>query len=505
MNWDIFLRILLAFVLVLFNGFFVAAEFALVRVRATRIEELARRGHMRASIVRNLLRELDAYLSAMQFGITVCSIGLGWIGEPAFGRLLERAFGFHGFWSEATAYTLSFISAFCLVTFLQIVLGELVPRFIAINNTLPTVLWVAAPIKVFATIAYPILKVLHGSSLIVLRLLRVKPPSAAEITHSEEEIRMILAASQRSGVISLRHLAFMENVFEFTDKIARQIMVPRKDIAFLDAAKPWADNLRTIMATRFTRYPICNGKLDQPLGIAHIKDLTVFLGSPQKGPDLVKVRRGIVVTAQDTPLETLLSQFQQRHLQLALLTNPDGHVVGLVTLEDVLEELVGEIRDEFYREKEVRLAPILQTQAVALDLPSHDRNEAIRALVGRLGTLQPEINVESAAAAVIHRENSMPTGIGSAIAIPHARIKGIKSVALAFGRSKDGVDFRSPDQAPAQLVFLILSPIHDEGAQVRTLAQIARLTSKADVRQALLDAQTPEHVRHCIREAEAVL
>jgi CBS domain containing-hemolysin-like protein len=451
------------------------------------------------------LRHLDAYLSAIQFGITVCSLGLGWVGEPAFARLLQTVFGFMGFWSEVTAYTLSFIAAFLLIMFLQIVIGELSPRFIAINTPLKTALIVGAPIRVFAFLVYPLLQILHKSSLLVLRVLRVKPATEAEMSHSAEEIRMILASSQRSGVISLRHLAFMENVFEFTDKIASQIMVPREKIAYLDAARPWAENLRTILAGRFTRYPVCNKDLDHPIGIAHIKDLTAYLSSPEKGPDLKRIRRDVVVASQDTSLEALLTEFQQRHLQLALLANPRGHVTGLLTLENVLEELVGEIRDEFYREKETRIGAVLRPQAVALDLAEADRAGAITTLVKRLGAMNPEIQVENAIASVIQRETSMPTGIGSGIAIPHARIESIKNVALAFGRSKAGVDFKSPDQTPAHLIFLILCPIHDEGAQVRTLAQIARVMTKAETRQALLEAATPEQICDLIRQAEAAM
>lgn len=505
MDWSTAFWILVAVVLVLFNGFFVAAEFALVRVRATRIEELARKGHLRAAIVRGILRQLDAYLSAIQFGITVCSLGLGWVGEPAFARLLERVFGFVGIWSTATAYTLSFAAAFSLITFMQIIIGELSPRFIAINKPLGTALLVAGPIRVFATMVYPILKVLHASSLLVVRLLRVKPATEAEATHSEEEIRMILAASQRSGVISMRHLAFMENVFEFTDKVASQIMVPRQDIVYLDVKKPWAENLRTIMATRFTRYPLCDGSLDRPIGIVHIKDVSVFFASPEKGPDLYRIRRGVVIADKNIPLEKLLTEFQQRHLQLALLTDAGGHVVGLVTLENVLEELVGEIRDEFYREKQMRIGTFLQPQAVVLDLVEQNWEGVINALVTRLCALYPEIPAETAVTGVIQREKSMPTGIGSGIAIPHARIEGIKRVYLAFGRSQAGVDFRSPDRSPAHLIFLILCPIHDEGAQVRALAQIARLTSKEEMRQALLMAKTPDEVCARIKAAEAAM
>jgi len=505
MEWNTLLRVLIAFILILLNAFFVAAEFSLIRVRATRIEDLARRGHRRAALVRDMLRQLEAYMAGIQFGITVCNIGLGWVGEPVFALILQKAFGFAGVWSKATSYTLSFFVAFLLLTFFQIVIGELTPRYIAIGRPARTALLMAAPIRFFFILAYPMLRIMHQSALLVLRLLRAKPATEAEMAHSAEEIRMILASSQRSGVISLRHLAFMENVFEFTDKIASQIMAPREKIAYLDVAKPWAENLRTIMANRFTRYPVCDKDLDHSLGIAHIKDLTVYLSSPEKGPDLRRVRRGVVVASQDTSLEALLTEFQQRHLQLALLTSAGGRVTGLVTLENVLEELVGEIRDEFYREKETRIATVLRPQAVALDLAVVDRAGAITTLVKRLGAMSPEIQIENAIASVIQRENSMPTGIGSGIAIPHARIENLKNVALAFGRSKAGVDFKAPDQTPAQLIFLILCPIHDEGAQVRTLAQIARVMSKAETRQALLDAATPEQVCDLIRQAEAAL
>jgi mannitol/fructose-specific phosphotransferase system IIA component (Ntr-type) len=282
-------------------------------------------------------------------------------------------------------------------------------------------------------------------------------------------------------------------------------MAPREKIVFLDINKPWAQNLQKIMSTRFTRYPLCDGTLEHSVGIVHIKDLAAFLGSPQKGPDLGKVRRSVVIVGEDMPLDALLAEFQQRHLQLALLANPKGRVTGMVTLEDVLEELVGEIRDEFYREKETRIGAMLRPQTVVLDLTETTREAAIGALVRRLAALHPEIQPDSAAAGVIQRETSMPTGIGSGIAIPHARIEGIKGVALAFGRSASGIDFRAPDGAAARLIFLILAPIHDEGAQIRTLAQIARVTTKSEVRQVLLEAGTAEEVCQRIRDAEAAL
>jgi CBS domain containing-hemolysin-like protein len=249
--------LVLAFVFVLANGFFVAAEFAIVKVRSTQITELADQGSVRAKMAKKLIRRMDAYLSATQLGITLASLALGWIGEPAFHHLIQPLFTRFQV-SEAYAKSISASVAFVIISILHIVLGELAPKSVAIQKPVATTLWTAHLLHAFYVITYPAIWMLNGISRQILRLFGIHPASEhSEIAHSPEELRLILASSEKAGILSEENREIIEGVFQFSKRTARQIMVPRTDVVFLSTTRSIGENLETIRTTRHTRYPLC--------------------------------------------------------------------------------------------------------------------------------------------------------------------------------------------------------------------------------------------------------
>jgi CBS domain containing-hemolysin-like protein len=260
------LYILLALLLVVLNAFFVATEFAIIKVRRTRIEELVALGQRRAVAAREVLSDLDAYLSATQLGITLTSLGLGWIGEPAFARLFLPLFASLGSLSQVATHSAAVTVAFLLITFLHVVFGELAPKTFAIERAEAVALLVSGPIRWFRVAFNPLIWVLNGSANFAVRLMGLPPIQESDLAHSEEELRMILAVSHRSGVLSATHALLLENVLDFADRSVRQIMVPRGDIVSLDAHRSYAENLSVAREAGHTRYPLCDGDLDRVVG-----------------------------------------------------------------------------------------------------------------------------------------------------------------------------------------------------------------------------------------------
>lgn len=338
-----------AFVLVAINAFFVAAEFALVRVRATRIEELVEAGVRRAPATREALRHLDAYVSACQLGITLASLGLGWVGEPAFARLFEPAFAWTGAWSEAASHTASIVLSFALITFLHVVLGELAPKTVAIVHAERTALAVAWPLRLFKAVFWPVIAVMNGTANVFVHSLGLPRAREATMAHSEAELRLILGASRRSGVISDAHARLLERALDFKDRTVRQIMVPRGDVVALDLKDAFAENLVRARDSGHTRFPLCDGGLDEVVGVVNIKDL--FQG-PQLPPvkDLRTIARKPLFLPETVRIEQALALFQKRRLHIGVVIDEYGGTSGIVSLEDVLEELIGEIQDEFDQE-----------------------------------------------------------------------------------------------------------------------------------------------------------
>jgi CBS domain containing-hemolysin-like protein len=337
----------LAGFLVFLNAFFVAAEFAIVKVRSTRVQELVREGVRGSSAVQSAIQNLDAYLSATQLGITLASLGLGWIGEPAFASLVTPLFRWLGVWSESMVHSVSLTLAFASITFLHIVLGELAPKTLAIRRPEEMALVVAPPLRLFYRLFYPALWFLNASSNFFLRMFRIAPATESELAHSEEELRLLLAESHRTGTLSASKRKLLENVFDYTRRSAKHIMVPRADIVHLSLRRSFAQNLDTIRQTQHTRYPLCTDDIDHVIGMIHAKDLFQPLEGQRETTDLMMLKRDILFVPESRPLELLQRDFQQRRVHMAIVVDEYGGTSGLVTLEDILEEIVGEIQDEF--------------------------------------------------------------------------------------------------------------------------------------------------------------
>lgn len=339
--------IFLGLFLVFLNGFFVASEFSIVKVRATRIEELVRSGSGLARRAQSVIQKMDEYLSATQLGITISSLGLGWIGEPAFASLFEPIFHHLGDFGVVMTHTLAVSCAFFLITFLHIVLGELAPKSMAIRRPEKVLLWVSGPLSWFYKILYPFTWALNGTANVFLRLLGVVPLSETDRAHSEEELRLILADSQEKGVLDSDEGRLLERVFDFGDRSVRQVMVPSIEVVFLNTQKSVEENLNKARENKHTRYPLCDGSLDKVVGIIHVKDL--FWKHRQMGKNftLEAVKRPVRFVPSSKYIKSLLTEFRQARSHLAVVVNEYGATIGIVTLEDILEELVGEIQDEF--------------------------------------------------------------------------------------------------------------------------------------------------------------
>ena len=339
--------LLFAAFLVFLNAFFVAAEFAIVKVRSTRIQELVREGVRGSGAVQSAIQNLDGYLSATQLGITLASLGLGWIGEPAFASLVTPVLSAVGIWSESVVHSISLTLAFASITFLHIVLGELAPKSLAIRRPEELSLVVAPPLRLFYRVFYPALWFLNASSNFFLRLCRIAPATESELAHSEEELRLLLTESHRTGTLSASKRKLLENVFDYTRRSAKHIMVPRADIVYLSLLRSFTQNLETIRQTQHTRYPLCSDDIDHVVGMIHAKDLFQPVEGVQNTTDLLKLKRDILFVPESRPLELLQRDFQQRRVHMAIVVDEYGGTSGLVTLEDILEEIVGEIQDEF--------------------------------------------------------------------------------------------------------------------------------------------------------------
>jgi CBS domain containing-hemolysin-like protein len=334
----------LAVVLVLANGFFVAAEYAFVRIRKTQLEELVQHGSARARLSAMVVDRLDQYISASQLGVTLCSLAIGWIGEPAVAALLRPVFvGL----PDPLLEVISFALAFGVITYLHIVVGELAPKYLAIQRALALALWCAYPLHLFYRVMYPFIALVNGSANAILRVAGIRPSDEANV-HSEEELKMLVAVSTRKGVLQESERIIVGRAMEFADRIVRQVMVPRTEIVAVSDDTPVSEVLITARQHRFSRFPVFQEDLDHIIGIVHVKDLVgVDKDSRTKARD---VMRKVPVIPETMRLDQALAEFRRQRVQLAIVLDEFGGTAGLVTLEDVIEQLVGEVQDEFDRE-----------------------------------------------------------------------------------------------------------------------------------------------------------
>jgi CBS domain containing-hemolysin-like protein len=340
-----FINIAFAAILVFVNGFFVAAEFALVKVRPGRLDELVRQGRMFATTARWLMQRMDAALSACQLGITMASLGLGWIGEPAVAHLLRPLLQGLGVTSEIWIHGIAFAVAFSGITAAHLVLGEQAPKIYALRRPETILLWFAPPLKFFYFLSYPFMIALNSTTSFLLRKFGIEGGSEHDIAHSEDEIKALLRQAHQHGALSRSEHRLISAVFEFDDTVCRRVMQPRSDIIYFDAGLPPSECLDLAKESKHSRYPICEGSLDKILGVIHIKDLVGVTGAESN--ILPSITRPAQFVPETMRISRLLRQFQETHQHLAFVVDEYGTVVGCVTLEDVLEQIVGPVEDEF--------------------------------------------------------------------------------------------------------------------------------------------------------------
>src|SRR6266498_6039533 len=337
--------------LVLLNGFFVVAEFALVKIRDSQLKTLTDEGVRRAGFVKQIRDNLNAYLSACQVGITAASLGLGWLGEPFIAQMLQPFFALAGIESPPVIKSVSFALAFSVITFLHIVLGEQAPKILAIRKAISATLFVSAPLRLFYTVFKPAIWLLNAASNWILRrLLSIEPIAEGELAHSEEELRLIFDQSAKSAEVTPLGRELVINVLDLRNRVVRDIMTPRGEIVYLDLEDDFETNVKKAIESRHTRFPLSRENLDNTVGLVHMKELLPMMRDPQ--PDLLKIKRDLIPVPEMMPLEKLLKLFLSKHAHLALVVDEFGGTVGMVTLENVLEEVVGDIQDEFDFEKE---------------------------------------------------------------------------------------------------------------------------------------------------------
>lgn len=345
MALDIFWTILLVFA----NGFFVAAEFAIVKVRASQIELQAKTGSKVAKIAKNITEHLDKYLAATQLGITLASLGLGWIGEKAMGQVIRSIFmSLEVDLTLGWVKGLSFAFAFGTITLLHVVLGELAPKSIAIQKPVATTMKIAIPLRVFYYVLMPLIYVFNGLANFLLRLVGIQP-HPSESAHSSEELQYLLEKGKESGAINNSEHELIKNVFDFNERVVKNIMVPRTKIMAVEVNDSAEEFIRTVTDEGYSRIPIYDENIDQIVGIVHTKDILPLI---VKGKEVVlrNIMRKPYFIPETKKINDLLTEFQLKRIQIAFVLDEFGGTAGMVTLEDIVEELVGEIQDEYDEE-----------------------------------------------------------------------------------------------------------------------------------------------------------
>ncbi len=354
-------NMLLVLILVLANAFFVVSEFSIVKIRRTKLEELSSNGNSRARIALKITKRLDTYLSAIQLGITLASLGLGWIGEPSVSRLLEDIFGNMLSDNPILLHSISFTVAFSFITLLHVVLGELIPKSLAIQKTEKVVLIIAYPLYWFNRAFYPFIWIFDRLAAGSLKMMGVTPASESDLAHSEEEIRLIVNASQKGGVIDRTEGEIIRNAIDFSDIDAHEVMVPRQDIKCLFLSSSYEEVMDVVKKSRHTRFPLCSGDRDNVVGMVHMRDLLVHSNEKPEKDSLQKLAREILFVPENKSISEILHMMMRKRIHLAIVVDEYGGTAGLLSMEDILEELVGEIMDEHDDLKEEPMKKISET------------------------------------------------------------------------------------------------------------------------------------------------
>jgi CBS domain containing-hemolysin-like protein len=366
--------ILITISLVLLNGFFVAAEFAIVKVRSSQIA--LEKGTLSKDAAKIIVNNLDGFLAATQLGITLASLGLGWVGEDVVSQIVLNTMNSMGLeMSEATAHSIALPVAFIVLTIMHIVFGELAPKSIAIRYPASVTLRFSIALRIFYFVFRPFIWLLNGFANLILKIFGIKPMSEMEI-HSEEELKLIIAESEEGGAIESSERELIQNVFDFDNRVARQVMVPRVKMSMIKADTSIADAMNIVLKEGYSRYPIYEQSKDEVIGVVHSKDI-VSVYILQNNKSLKDIMRAVHFIPETKPIDVLLRDFQRTKAQMAFVVSEFGGIIGLVTLEDILEELVGEIQDEHDHEQQIVVSTDKQTYQIAAQSSLHDINKLL--------------------------------------------------------------------------------------------------------------------------------
>ena len=369
------IEIVLIFVIIAWNAFFVSAEYAFVAVRRTRIDELVEEGSKSAKRVRRLLDDPARFISAFQVAITLSSLALGAVGEPAVSRLFEELFGNVGMLGDGAVVVISVILAFAIISALHVVLGEIVPKTLTLSRAESVALTVVLPVTIFMWLFWPFIWVLRGMSEALIRLMGLESPSEMRLVHSEEELKLLISASHEEGVLEAEERQLLYKVFDFAETEARQVMVPRPDVVALQVDLTPDEAIEQTLNAPYTRYPVYRETLDDLVGVVHIRHLFGARLQQSDATTLEAFVRPVPIVPETKKLDELLAEFRRTNTHMAIVVDEYGSTVGIATLEDVLEEIVGEINDEFdLPDRElIRLAP--DRIRIEASFPIEDFNE----------------------------------------------------------------------------------------------------------------------------------
>jgi len=503
---DLLIYLIVAFLLLLLNAFFTLAEFTSVKARPSFMEVLAARGNRRAKAVMYIQTHLDEFLSVCQVGITLASVGIGFVGEPAFAQLLEPLIiriGINGFASRITTHTIAIALAYILVSYLHIILGELLPKNVAIRKTESIALFLAYPLIVFKFIFLPPIWLLNSTVNIILRLIRFPLPTSPGV-HSEDEIRVILDHSQSSGLLSFRQLLHIENVLDMGALTVRNAMRVRRSIRCLSTSMTREEVKKTIAESRFSRYPLLGGDAEKPIGFVHIKDLFLAERAGRSTDDLAVYKRSCLPAREEDALEHLLSEMQRKACHMAIVYNKKGEWTGIITLEDAIEEVIGTVEEEYPTEPPVRLSELLTSQHTFLDVEGDSILSVAKNVLSRVDPKALPLPRDAIMLSVAEREKLASSYIGRGLAIPHARLSSLTQPMVFFARLKSAIP--SPVAGEQiDLMFLLLTPSDTPRIHQTLLSHIAGIFESDFLEGRLEAAATSTELYNTICTAEQVV
>ncbi len=349
MDTDSLLKLALAGFFIVLNGFFVLSEFALVKVRKSKLEEMVKEKVRNSRLALKMTNSIDTYLSATQLGITLASLALGWLGEPAVASLIRPVLDKYTPLGEVGVHTIAVIIAFTSITLFHVVFGEQAPKLVAIARSERMVLVIARPLYVFWMIFYPVIRLFDYIAAAAVRLVGIRAVNESELAHSEEEIKIIADESLKGGVLDNTETEIIQNAVDFGDTVVREIMTPRKRLVCIDKQKSLEENLRIVRESKFTRFPYIDGSKDHVIGMVHIKDMILY-DPTDEHPNFDKIARKFIIVPENCPISQILVRMNKERISAVLVLDEYGGTAGIATMEDIIEEIVGDINDEYDNE-----------------------------------------------------------------------------------------------------------------------------------------------------------